>query len=261
MRIKTYTYYDDFPDNRPVMEQPYINAYFGDFCAKEVIQPNSIAILLEPRSIEHLGYEFVEKNPDKFKYIFTYDSKLLKLLNARFLVWGTTWCTADVPKTKGISMISSHKICCELHKNRLALAKYFDNGNKVDCFGTFRDPSGKTGFVKTYDAHAEYKFAIAMENYIDDFWFTEKILNCFSTKTVPIYYGAKRIGDFFNMDGIIQVSDWHDIIDIAENLDIDTEYDKRREAIEDNFIRVKPYGERWRDRFFKEYGELLEGML
>lgn len=261
MKIKVHADYDYFPDNVPLEGEPYINAYFGDYCAKEEILPKSIAVILEPISIEHVGYDFVKKHSDKFQYIFTHDSELLKLPNARFNVWGTVWDTADIPKTKGISMISSHKEVCELHLARTKLAKQFDGKGKVDCFGTFRDPSGKTGRVNTHDSHAEYRFAIAFENYIDDYWFTEKILNCFSNKTVPIYYGARRIGEFFNTDGIIQVDDWRKIPEIVDNLDVETEYEKRRAAIDDNFERVKPYQYKWRDRFLKEYGSILEEML
>lgn len=260
MQIKCYSHYDDFKEH-PMKDysKPYINCYIGDFAATEQIGDNAIVILQEPRSIEHLGYEFVEKNPEKFKYIFSYDSEILKFDNAFLYNWGTVWCTADVPKTKGISMISSDKACCELHKIRKILALEFDRGDKVECFGTFR--GNPADFTNTYDSHAEFKFAVVMENYIDDYWYTEKILNCFSTKTVPIYFGARRIGEIFNADGIIQVDRWEDITHIVENLNIDEEYEKRREAIEDNFIRVKPYGEPWRDRFMKRYGKMLEDIL
>lgn len=261
IKIKVHSYYNEFPDNQEEEGKPYINCYVGDFCEFHEVVPGSIAIMLEPRSIEHLGYEYVERHPEQFKYIFTHDSRLLKLPQARFWVWCSVWCTADVPKTKGISMISSHKNCCELHRIRTLLAKQFDIGDKVDCFGTFRDESGKTGRVSTYDAHAEYKFAIAIENHIDDLWFTEKIINCFATKTVPIYYGARKIGELFNADGIIQVDKWEDIPKIVNELDIDAEYAKRKDAIEENFELSKAYAGGWFDRFFTEYGDLLGGMM
>lgn len=261
IRFKVHSYYDDFPDNHPVEGLPYIECYVGDFCAFDKVKPGSIAVMLEPRSIEHKGYEYVEKHSEEFKYIFTHDSKLLKLPNAYYWVWGSVWCTADVPKTKGISMISSHKACCELHIARTDLARYFESKGKVDCYGTYNDPEGKKGFVDTYKAHAEYRFAIAMENYIDDGWFTEKILNCFSTKTIPIYYGARDIGKYFNPDGIIQVDDWHKIPEIVENLNVDEEYTKRIDAVNDNFERVKMFEGRWCDRFFESYEDILREIL
>lgn len=260
MQIKCYTYYDDFHEC-PVtdLSKPYINCYIGDFAAREPIGDNAIVILQEPRSIEHLGYEYVEKHPEEFKYIFTYDSKLLKLPNAYMFNWGSIWCTSDIPKTKGISMVSSDKECCELHKVRKDLALQFDRGDKVDCFGTFR--GNPADYADTHESHAEYRFAIVIENYIDDYWYTEKILNCFSTKTVPIYYGARKIGELFNSDGIIEVKNWQDIPEIVEKLNIEKEYNKRKIAIEDNFIRVRPYAAPWRERFMKRYGKMLEDMI
>ena len=261
MQIKCYTYYDGFKEC-PVTDEtkPMIYCYIGDFAARIKIKDPAIVILQEPRSIEHQGYEFVEQHPEKFKYIFTYDSKILKLPNTYMFNWGSTWCTADVPKTDGISMVSSNKLCCELHRVRLELANYFDTHDcGVECFGTFR--GNPADYATAYEAHATFKFAIVMENYIDDYWYTEKILNCFSTKTVPIYYGARKISEIFNGDGIIEVDDWHDIPEIVKNLDVDAEYEKRREAIEDNFIRVKPYGAMWRERFLKKYGKMLEELV
>lgn len=260
MKIKTYSYDDHFPDHHPAEGEPFIRCYVGDFCYREKVVPGNIAIMFEPRSIEPRGFEFVDRHPDMFKYIFTHDSKLLRLPNARFFLWCSIWCKADVEKTKGISLIATHKRLCELHEARAKLARYFDANGLVDCYGTYKDPLGKEGWVDSYTAHAEYKFAIAIENYIDDCWFTEKILNCFSTKTVPIYVGARKINEFFNADGIIQVSDWKDIPELVRNLDIDAEYEKRKVAIEDNYERVKPYGVNWRDRFFDKYGDLLEEM-
>ena len=96
------------------------------------------------------------------------------------------------------------------------------------------------------------------ENYIDDYCYTEKILNCFGTKTVPIYVGSKKIGDFFNADGIIQVDDWKTIPDLVKNLDIDSEYEKRLPAINDNFGRLEPYRVNWKERFFRDYTNLME---
>ena len=141
----------------------------GDFCHRVGnIPPNSIAILLEPRSIEPLGYQWIENHPNVFRHIWTYDSKLLQLPQAHFLLWASLWCTADIPKTKGISIVSSDKRCCPLHDARIELAKYFDKGDKVDCFGTFR--GNKEEYVEASKVSGEmaslveqYKAAKALE--------------------------------------------------------------------------------------------------
>ena len=82
--------------------------------------------------------------------------------------------------------------------------------------------------------------------------------NCFSTKTVPIYVGATKIGERFNEAGIIRVENWRDIPDIIKALDIDGGYESRREAIEENFKFVEPYKVNWKERFFRDYGAMLE---
>ena len=52
-----------------------------------------------------------------------------------------------------------------------------------------------------------------MENSIAELYYTEKIIDCFLTGTVPIYWGTKRITDGFNKDGIIMLDDYLKNID------------------------------------------------
>ena len=54
------------------------------------------------------------------------------------------------------------------------------------------------------DALRGYMFSIAIENVsCDDNYFSEKIMDCFLTGTVPIYHGCTNIGEFFDMRGIL----------------------------------------------------------
>ena len=74
---------------------------------------------------------------------------------------------------------------------------------------------------------------IVFENAAYPNYHTEKITDCFATGTIPIYYGCEEIGDFFDADGIITLTNDFDI----DNLDFDLYYSKI-EAIENNFKRV-----------------------
>lgn len=258
VRMRMHALYDHFPERNPVEGEPFIECY-ADTYVKEVEEgQKAVALLLEPRSLVGEAYDFVYEHADMFRYIFTHDSKILSLPNARLFLWGDVWVTADIPKTKGVSIVSSWKNWCPLHNARIELARHFDGSAKVDSFGSFR--TGK-GWDEAYDYLAPYKFSIVIENDIDDLWYTEKILNCFGTMTVPIYVGASRIGDVFNPDGILQVEDWHQIPGIIDCLDVDKEYARRYAAVLDNRKRVEPLvGTTWKDRFWKEYGSLLEGV-
>lgn len=259
MNISMHAMYDHFPEHHPVPGEPCIEMWSDShvFGLKE--GQKNVALLLEPKSMLGDAYEFVKVNANSFRYIFTHDSELLALPQSRMLNWADVWIRTDSPKTKSISLITSSKNWCPLHIARLKLADCLMESPVVDVFrGDWNNPLVKTIDAKDY--LEEYKYSIIIENDIDDWWYTEKILNCFSTKTVPIYVGASKIGELFNANGIIQVPDFRMIPEIVSALDIDGDYVKRTAAINDNFERVKPYAVNWKERFFRDYGKILEDL-
>ena len=46
-------------------------------------------------------------------------------------------------------------------------------------------------------------FHVALENVRQCNYFTEKLLDCFLTRTVPIYWGCPNIADYFDTDGML----------------------------------------------------------
>ena len=77
-------------------------------------------------------------------------------------------------------------------------------------------------------------FSIVIENFIDDLYFTEKILNCFATGTIPIYLGARNINSIFDKNGILQFSSLEEFNNIIDKLS-ENEYHSRIEAVKYNF--------------------------
>ena len=74
-------------------------------------------------------------------------------------------------------------------------------------------------------------FSVAIENGQYETYFTEKLLDCFATGTIPVYLGAPDIGEHFNKDGII---------DLTEEFDVSEEiYHSKMDAIKDNLERAK----------------------
>lgn len=252
ININMHGPYDHFPNHHVEKGQPYVNCYL-DFAVMEDAEPNSIALLIEPRSLQAYVYEYIESNYSKFKYIFTHDSKLLYTLpNSKLVHWGGVWTWSDEPKTKFCSMISAKKEYCDLHIIRKQLA--FQLENTIDCYGTYNDGP----MVDTYTAHGPYRYAVIMENYRDNYWFTEKICNCFANKVVPIYYGAKYISDYFNKNGIVIVNDTNKIPEVVNELkEIQIEdYNGRIDAINENYDRVKAFRS-FEERFYSKYENLL----
>lgn len=220
---------------------------------------NAIALILEPRSIQDRVCDSMFMEYRKFKYVFTHDSVLLdRLPNAKPLYFGGVWSTTDYVKTRDISMPCSIKDMCAMHRIRRQIADYCKRSGKADTYGKF--DGGK--YAKNSTIYGHYMFSIAIENYIDDIYFTEKICNCLAAKAVPIYWGAKDIGNIFDPEGIIQVHSTREILEIVDNWTHDDyvrEYEKRRPAIERNFETVKKYA-CFEDSFYDMYHELLEAL-
>lgn len=51
-----------------------------------------------------------------------------------------------------------------------------------------------------------------------------------------MYYGTEKIVDYFNKDGIIMLTDDFDVSQLSPEL-----YESKKEAVMDNFERVKKY--------------------
>ena len=255
MKIKCHSQYNHFPiygtDQDDCDLELWNDGRIWDYINKYPKVNRGSALLIEPRSLQPGTYVLVESSHEKFDTIFTHDSQLLSLLpNARPIVYWRDYELNDEEKTKQISFICGDKEMCSYHLMRKRLAEVLQD--KVDVLGDWNGGDR----VSTHDAHAPYKFSIVIENYIDDYWFTEKILNCFANKTVPIYFGARKISDFFNKMGIIQVENiWTIPIVIDEYAnDFDELYDLMKPGIEDNYERVQKY-KNFEDWFIKHYGE------
>ena len=50
------------------------------------------------------------------------------------------------------------------------------------------------------------------DNQKTDNWFTEKVIDCFQTKTIPIYIGCPNIDKYFDTRGMIICNNINDLI-------------------------------------------------
>ena len=56
-----------------------------------------------------------------------------------------------------------------------------------------------------WDGLAPYRYSFVIENHQNDLYWTEKIMDCFLAWTMPIYFGARKIADFFPAEAMIQI--------------------------------------------------------
>lgn len=101
---------------------------------------------------------------------------------------------APLKKTKTLSVISSAKVMTEGHRKRLDFVKRLKEhfGSEIDVFGAGINPVDDK-----WNAIADYKYHIVIENTaIRDYW-TEKLADCYLAQAFPIYYGCTNLEDYF----------------------------------------------------------------
>lgn len=257
IKIRLHSQYNHFPHlvaegNEPAVEM-YNDGYIWEAFKKE--PHGECALLIEPRPLQPDTYKMLETQYNRFRYIFTHDSQLLAIApNAVGIYYWRDYELNDEEKTKDISMICGTKDMCSLHTERMKLAE--ELLGEVDILG---DIWGQPR-VSTHDAYAPYKFSVVIENHLDDYWFTEKVLNCFSNKTIPIYFGAREIDKVFKNKGIIKAHTLWSIPEIIGELKVmglDYEYNCRMSAIQQNYNRVQTYKD-FEDFMISQYGSLLD---
>ena len=148
------------------------------------------------------------------------------------------WCKNQqiFSKTKLVSMLASTKRATIGHEKRHHYAEKFKNN--IDLFGgaagSKRLGENKSPWPDKSEAINDYMFHITIENDSYSTYFTEKVTDCFATGTIPIYWGAPDIGNYFNMDGIIILNEDFNIESLTPEL-----YYSKLEAVKDNFNRVQ----------------------
>jgi hypothetical protein len=199
---------------------------------------NNIGYLIESKTIiEGVYVDFIlnwEKVIDNFRYIFVNDLGLTKYHpKIKWAPASFIWINEPkiYSKNKLISMISSKKNMCPEHARRLATVQRMSAIGGVDIYG-----QGIQYIERKEEGLCDYMFSIAMENARYAGNFTEKIMDCFATGTVPIYSGDPKIDRIFNPKGIINLTDEFHPSQVNEDI-----YYERMDAIEENLEIVKQF--------------------
>ena len=214
--------------------------FYTDYSLNKVKENNLIKIawLMESPDITSQSHIWISKNNDKFDYVLTHNKELLeKGENFKFCPTGGCWIKpADqkiYDKTKLTSIIASSKRFTHGHMLRHKSIATFRN--KFSVFGR-----GYSPIDYKLTALKDYAFSLTIENTKRDYYFTEKLIDCFMTGTVPIYWGCPSIGNFFNTDGMIIFDDINELNNILKETSLD-KYITMKDAIQENFEKAKKY--------------------
>lgn len=214
------------------------------------------AWLVESPVITPNSYLFVENNIGLFDKVFTHSERILKYENTyKVPIGGCHLEESEIglkyQKTKLISMMYSNKKSVEGHNLRHEIA--YKYSNLIDVMG-----SGVNGqYVKKIESCKDYAFSIVVENCKDGFYFTEKIIDCFLSGVIPIYWGSDYIGDFFNKEGFFTFNNLEELEYIISDFDKLVQfYNTHSEQVIDNYNKALSYkiGD---DYLYKNYKSII----
>jgi hypothetical protein len=162
---------------------------------------------LEPEDISQVEKKLI-KNHEFYDLILTFNNNVLsECSNAVLFTNNGVWTQeSDTSQKKfAVSFLTSEKTMCDGHRFRVAtferLQQYLAGGGALPLPATMhKSPpylSDKRSML------VPFQYAISIQNSRQHNYFSEILLDCFATKTVPVFWGCANIGQLFNSDGIL----------------------------------------------------------
>ena len=218
---------------------------FYDYAVQDINQlkenPYNILFINEPN--EYFGlHDWALQNGQYFNIILTWNEEILKRYPENSLLFpfapGNPNWSDEYKENKNfeVSFLCGSKNLVEGHHLRHRIYSLEDTIQIPKHF-IYTSPwdGGKDRCWKSM-------YHIAIENVKHNNWFTEKLMDCFLSKTIPLYWGTSNIDTYFNTNGIIKFNNELELIDIINNLTPEY-YESKRKYIEENYIRALPYAD------------------
>lgn len=236
-------------------------------CFYKLSENNSkkkIFVQIEPNEILKKNKDII-KNHNFFDYVLTYEEEILSSVsNAVLFEYGTKWVNIDdyknTNKNFSISTVCGFKTITSNHRIR---QKFWMNQEKVLNPKNFF--VSQHGGVEMFDGNKilgsekfpmfDSMFHVCIENVSKKYFFTEKLIDCFLCKSIPIYLGCPNINEYFNIDGMILVSNFNDLISACNSVS-ESFYQEKIEIIEENYLKALNWID-YRERLKNKIKELV----
>jgi hypothetical protein len=129
-------------------------------------------------------------------------------------------------------MIASNKRMTQGHSFRQDVVREFSS--RVDHFG-----NGFKRIEVREEGFRDYYFSIVLENSRPQYYFSEKLIDCFASRTIPLYWGSD-VSPFFDMNGIITFNNLEELEEIFKTLTPE-KYLSMQQSIDNNYKLVEKY--------------------
>lgn len=176
-----------------------------DFSIK-VNKDNIIHLCLEPPNEVSKYRQYANK---KVKLIYNQlDIKKNNILSHGALPWHidkdfdflTNLKVEGLNKENKIVWVTSNQRSSKGHNIRMDFLDSIKELPFVELYGRGINP-----IDDKWEVLNKSKYAIAYENFQNDYYWTEKIMDCYLSFTMPLYFGCNAIENFFPKDSFIQI--------------------------------------------------------
>jgi hypothetical protein len=220
---------------------------FVDFIPNSInVDEVNILFLCEPDVITRIS-KYLSMSYKMFDFILTHNQDILNnYSNAELFTFNSIWASnkSYEPKEFNISTLVGNKTLTKNQVMRQELwCTQLEIPNRKFYASSFGPPAyayDNPSIGENKDELFKSQFHIAIENCSIDNYFTEKILDCFISKTVPIYCGCTNIGKYFNENGVLKFNNIKECIEICKKITADT-YNEMLPAIEENYNKALEY--------------------
>lgn len=227
---------------------------YVDMVPNTIVPKNTIRFvwLLEPPEILDLSQHAIKgMELNTYNFLLTHNQKLIdECPNSHLFPFGTTWIKDyEFPEKKySVSALVGGKLLAQGHHLRHQM--WFKQNKIVNIPTNFFLSGNFPGELINYNNNPilgsdkkplfDNQFHICIENTKRENWFTEKLIDCLITKTIPIYWGCPNIHKWFNTDGFFIIDSVHEIINICNTLNPET-YKEKLKIVEENYEIAKKY--------------------
>jgi hypothetical protein len=257
-----------YPTPIEIYSEYPVEVYIDEFCFDPIpIGTYRIVMLEEP--LRGQLFDLVQRFPDYYNYVLTYEDEILQSNPKAILFHATdTWvkgyttlsrefCVTTVVGGKNDLRMDGYAIRHELWRRQEEITipkKFYLSGNYKWTHADYVSHPYILGDTKKplFDA----MFHICIENRSMKHYFSEKLLDCFHTRTVPIYCGCLNLEDYFNTAGTFRVSSVDELIEVCNQLTPEL-YERMLPAIEENFELAQPRSD-YMEQLKNKITEILE---
>ena len=219
-----------------------------------------IAWLMEPSVINLSTYAAMYSMYKHYDYIISHDQVFLQSFPVEKKVFcpgsGSSLYSSEwkiYPKTKLVLTVVGDKRKTIGHKFRHTVAAAL--GDKIDIRGREHSAFDPTQRAEVY---APYMYQVAIHNNLTADYWSDILIDCFATGTVPIVWGSRYLHKYFDIDGLIFFDTIEELKKILNEIS-EEDYLSRMQAIRENFktayYQYKVMEDYLYDNFLKQFDE------